>query len=71
MKERCEDAPCCGCCGVNVYGVNQEDGDPRSDQEIKDAVLARMSDPNFDDDHPDDMDELSGDEYARYYGGDY
>ena len=21
---RCEDAPCCGCCGVDAYGVNQE-----------------------------------------------
>lgn len=21
---RCEDAPCCGCCGTNIYGVNQE-----------------------------------------------
>lgn len=20
----CEDAPCCGCCGTNIYGVNQE-----------------------------------------------
>lgn len=19
----CEDAPCCGCCGVNLYGVDQ------------------------------------------------
>lgn len=22
--DRCEDAPCCGCCGIDVYGVNQE-----------------------------------------------
>jgi hypothetical protein len=29
MKVRCEDAPCCGCCGTNLYGVNQEaDDDP-------------------------------------------
>jgi hypothetical protein len=21
----CEDAPCCGCCGTNLYGVNQSD----------------------------------------------
>lgn len=20
----CEDAPCCGCCGTNLYGVSQE-----------------------------------------------
>lgn len=19
----CEDAPCCGCCGVNIYGIDQ------------------------------------------------
>jgi hypothetical protein len=25
-KPRCEDAPCCGCCGTNIYGVDQEDG---------------------------------------------
>jgi hypothetical protein len=22
----CEDAPCCGCCGTNIYGVRQDDG---------------------------------------------
>lgn len=21
----CEDAPCCGCCGTNLYGVRQDD----------------------------------------------
>lgn len=23
--EICEDAPCCGCCGTNIYGVYQGD----------------------------------------------
>lgn len=21
---RCEDAPCCGCCGTNLYGASEE-----------------------------------------------
>lgn len=50
MRERCEDAPCCGCCGINIYGVNQEDGDPRSDEEIKDEVYRKYADPDYDDD---------------------
>lgn len=24
----CEDAPCCGCCGTNIYGVYQGEGGP-------------------------------------------
>lgn len=24
MTTQCEDAPCCGCCGTNIYGVDQE-----------------------------------------------
>lgn len=23
MTTRCEDAPCCGCCGTNLYGGNE------------------------------------------------
>lgn len=23
----CEDAPCCGCCGTNLYGVKQDGGE--------------------------------------------
>jgi hypothetical protein len=23
----CEDAPCCGCCGTNLYGTNNDDYD--------------------------------------------
>lgn len=25
MAQICEDAPCCGCCGTNIYGVYQGD----------------------------------------------
>lgn len=29
----CEDAPCCGCCGTNIYGVKQDsdEGPPYCD----------------------------------------
>lgn len=27
----CEDAPCCGCCGTNIYGVYQGDDGPSED----------------------------------------
>lgn len=59
-RERCEDAPCCGCGGVcgQAIGMSYEaymDGfDSRTDDEIKQAVYDRMADPYYDDDHDDD-----------------
>lgn len=47
----CEDAPCCGCCGTNIYGVYQGEGsyydysDPRDDD--------YMDGPDYDDSEPD------------------
>lgn len=28
MPNYCEDAPCCGCCGTNIYGQYQGDTGP-------------------------------------------
>lgn len=44
----CEDAPCCGCCGTNLYGTNEDNGDPRSDAEIKQATYDRMMADDYD-----------------------
>lgn len=51
---RCEDAPCCGCCGTNIYGVNQED--PNDTGMTKDDYLEMMMDGN-DDDYMDSNDD--------------
>lgn len=45
----CEDFPCCGC---------DADGDPRTDEEIKQDVYDRMALDDFDPDY-DDEDELT------------
>lgn len=45
----------------NEDGTNRDvppfDNDPRSDDEIKQAVYDRLSDPDYDDDHPQDWEE--------------
>lgn len=45
----------------NEDGSNRDvppfDNDPRTDDEIKQAVYDRMSDPDYDDDHPEEWEE--------------
>lgn len=55
------DCPVHGDNEENEDGSNRDvppfDNDPRSDDEIKQAVYDRLSDPDYDDDHPNDWEE--------------
>lgn len=57
----CEDAPCCGCCGTNIYGVYQGDGNGYHDSEDNgyDYNDEYNDDDDNDDDDNDDDDETT------------
>lgn len=54
-RERCEDAPCCGCggaCGqaIGMSRSQYEGGfDDRSDEDIKQDAYDRFNNPDYDD----------------------
>ena len=50
MATRCEDAPCCGCCGTNLYGVSQDSSyDDAYDAYAEDYYVDPMEDDSWDD----------------------
>ena len=51
----CEDAPCCGCCGTNLYGVRQD---------------SLYTEPDQDDFYDQDYDEDVCDPYNSYCAND-
>ncbi len=51
----CEDAPCCGFCGTNIYGQYQ--GEVMSDAEIEQLQMDEWEERNYRDDLPEQHDD--------------
>jgi hypothetical protein len=45
----CEDAPCCGCCGTNIYGVNQELDSDMTKEDYLEMMMSEDYDPDLQD----------------------
>jgi hypothetical protein len=69
MTNRCEDAPCCGCCGTSLYGSEVSSFEPDYYDEADNLYGDQTFDEDCDGDHECEDCDNKGEEWSCSYCG--